>query len=106
MLKFECMIRNAYLLINRTWHISILSYPWPADMQHLVKTIINRSWYLSILPYPYPGIMFNLEGKVKTIINPLYMNLAHLNTVLSLACRHGRIGRHCQERFLAAISTS
>ena len=34
-------------------------------MQHLVKTIINRSWYLSILPYPYPGIMFNLEGKVK-----------------------------------------
>ena len=31
------------------------------------------------------------------------MNLAHLNTVLSLACRYERIGRHRQERFLTAI---
>ena len=27
--------------MNRSWHISILSYAWPADMQPLVEIVKN-----------------------------------------------------------------
>lgn len=33
--------------------------------QRLSKKIIDYTWHITILPYPYPGVMFKLEGMVK-----------------------------------------
>ena len=54
--------------INRTWHISILSFlslHTCRTCKRLSKTIINRTWHISMRPYPYPAIMFQLKGMVE-----------------------------------------
>ena len=45
--------------------------------------------------------------KLKCIIRKAYKSyLAHLNTFLSLACRHVKIGRYGQKRLLILLGTS
>ena len=64
--------------INRTWHISILSYPQPVDMLKQVGMVRNAyQWYL-----------------------------AHLNTSLSVSCNHVSIERHGRKLLVTILGTS
>ena len=46
--------------------------------------------------------MLKLEGMVR---NAYYTYLAHVNSLLSLACRNVEMGRYGQERLLIVLGT-